>query len=621
MSVKLKLDGLFIAMALAIVAMVALMFYAIHTVRGLDHAQIEVAAVESNMLTLRRNEKDFLARNDPKYIEKFDANFARIQNRVSTLGSTLSRYDLDAGETAQLNAILDQYAAKFHALFTSAKEVGLDSKSGLRGTLRQAVHSAEEKIKAVDNQGLRADMLMLRRNEKDFLLRQDLKYKDKFANNFERFDQRLQGSALPYVTSQEISADMQRYRSGFLSLIAAMEKKGLDHKSGLLGELRSTVHQTETLLDELSSTLRDKVEGTTATLQNTLVGIGIAIAIVLTAGGFWLVRSVVSRLLMVRDQLQEIATGEGDLTVRLDTAGGDELSELASAFNTFAERLRLMVADFADATRDLEAAANDSADIADKAQCGTIQQQGDTEQVATAITQLSASVQEVVRNTTAASDMAEEASGKANEGQHIIENAVAAINSLVEEVKISAEAIQKLERDSENIGTVLDVIRSIAEQTNLLALNAAIEAARAGESGRGFAVVADEVRTLAQRTQSSTQEIQDLIERLQAGVNNTSETMEEGLRRADRGVTEVHKATGALDGIRSAIAQIVDMNAQIAAATEQQSAVAEEINRNVVSISDVASRSTLCAQQTVKAADHLDQLSTRLSGHIDRYKI
>lgn len=621
MSVKLKLDGLFIAMALAIVAMVALMFYAIHTVRGLDHAQIEVAAVESNMLTLRRNEKDFLARNDPKYIEKFDANFARIQNRVSTLGSTLSRYDLDAGETAKLNAILDQYAAKFHALFTAAKEVGLDSKSGLRGTLRQAVHSAEEKIKAVDNQGLRADMLMLRRNEKDFLLRQDLKYKDKFANNFERFDQRLQGSALPYVTSQEISADMQRYRSGFLSLIAAMEKKGLDHKSGLLGELRSTVHQTETLLDELSSTLRDKVEGTTATLQNTLVGIGIAIAIVLTAGGFWLVRSVVSRLLMVRDQLQEIATGEGDLTVRLDTAGGDELSELASAFNTFAERLRLMVADFADATRDLEAAANDSADIADKAQCGTIQQQGDTEQVATAITQLSASVQEVVRNTTAASDMAEEASGKANEGQHIIENAVAAINSLVEEVKISAEAIQKLERDSENIGTVLDVIRSIAEQTNLLALNAAIEAARAGESGRGFAVVADEVRTLAQRTQSSTQEIQDLIERLQAGVNNTSETMEEGLRRADRGVTEVHKATGALDGIRSAIAQIVDMNAQIAAATEQQSAVAEEINRNVVSISDVASRSTLCAQQTVKAADHLDQLSTRLSGHIDRYKI
>jgi len=203
----------------------------------------------------------------------------------------------------------------------------------------------------------------------------------------------------------------------------------------------------------------------------------------------------------------------------------------------------------------------------------------------------------------------------------VVDETIAIINHLADDVEQGASAVNQLREDSENVGTVLDVIRGIAEQTNLLALNAAIEAARAGEQGRGFAVVADEVRTLAGRTQESTQEIQEMIESLQTGSKEAVELMTQSSEQTLSGVQQTGKAGEALTAIANEVERINDMNTQIASAAEEQSSVAEEINHNVVSISQVTSETAQGAEQTARASEDLANLATDLQNMVARFKV
>jgi methyl-accepting chemotaxis protein len=203
----------------------------------------------------------------------------------------------------------------------------------------------------------------------------------------------------------------------------------------------------------------------------------------------------------------------------------------------------------------------------------------------------------------------------------VVRNSVNGIRSLAENVEEAAGVIHRLEQDSEQIGTILDVIRGIADQTNLLALNAAIEAARAGEQGRGFAVVADEVRTLAQRTQQSTQEIQAMIEQLQEGSRNAVQVMELGRQRTEESVDLSSRAGTSLDAITSAVSRITDMNLQIASAAQEQSTVAEEMARNINQISEVSDETSHGAQQTEDASQQLSQLASELQTLVQQFKV
>jgi methyl-accepting chemotaxis protein len=269
----------------------------------------------------------------------------------------------------------------------------------------------------------------------------------------------------------------------------------------------------------------------------------------------------------------------------------------------------------------LASAAEEMSAIMEETHRGTQQQQSETSQVVTAMNQMTATVQEVARHATEAAAAANNADQASIEGKQVVINTMKAIEDLSSEVHSAASVIGQLEKDSENIGAVLDVIKGIAEQTNLLALNAAIEAARAGEQGRGFAVVADEVRTLASRTQQSTQEIQEMIEKLQAGAQSAVKVMDDSRSRAEDSVSQAAQAGTSLEAITRAVSQITDMNTQIATAAEQQSSVAEEINRNVVNISDIVDRTAEGAQQTSTASEELANLAGQLQQLVNQFKV
>jgi methyl-accepting chemotaxis protein len=315
------------------------------------------------------------------------------------------------------------------------------------------------------------------------------------------------------------------------------------------------------------------------------------------------------------------AMSKGDLTHKVNITGKDEFAWMCWEYSQGRKGFMGLVKEILGSAGQLAAAAEELSAVTEQSNNGVLRQQGEIEQVATAMNEMSATVTEVSRNASSAATAAQEADDRAKEGCDVVNTTVETINNLASEVERTSEVIENLKEDSISIGTVLDVIRDIAEQTNLLALNAAIEAARAGEQGRGFAVVADEVRTLASRTQQSTREINDMIERLQNGANQAVNVMEMGRTKAEESVEQAAKAGEALQAITGVVDNIRSMNIQIASAAEEQSSTAEEINRNIVNISEVAQETAGGSQQTASASDELAKLASDLQSQVGKFKI
>ena len=357
----------------------------------------------------------------------------------------------------------------------------------------------------------------------------------------------------------------------------------------------------------------------TGTIKALLVAVAAGLVGLLL---IWLTASGVTRPInSVAQMLKAIASGDGDLTQRLNYSKKDELGELVSWFNRFLDKLQPTIAQIKQSITDARGTADQSSEIARQTSEGMQVQFREIDQVATASNEMSATAHDVANSASNAANAAKGADQSARDGMQIIERSTRDINLLADEVSKAVTEVEALAVNSEQIGSVLEVIRSIAEQTNLLALNAAIEAARAGESGRGFAVVADEVRNLAKRTQDSVEEIRIVIERIQTGTRGVVATMHSSQTQAHSNAGQIQQAVQALGKISEAVTVISDMNLQIASAAEQQSAVAEEVNRNVSAIRTVTETLTGQATESAQISSQLNALATHQMKLMDQFRV
>ncbi|MDH5544548.1 MAG: methyl-accepting chemotaxis protein [Gammaproteobacteria bacterium] len=398
---------------------------------------------------------------------------------------------------------------------------------------------------------------------------------------------------------------------------AASANRLVDEKYEAAAELVEEIEtfSKDSLALSLGSTLGSARENLLIASVVLLIGICISYVGLLILAN----RQLISPSRKLSQNMAQIA--EGDFTVEVSFSSNDELGELAENLRKFKSSIGNMVTEIISVVNQLNRSAEAMSSIAQQTKDGIRRQNDQTEQVATAINEMTLTVQEVSNHATQAANAATEANTQADTGKTEVSKSIAAINALASEVEQSAGVIRDLEQHSQAIGSVLDVIRDIADQTNLLALNAAIEAARAGEQGRGFAVVADEVRMLAQRTQESTQEIQGMIERLLSGADNAVNVMESSQGRAVNTVQQAETAGDILSTIVGAIGLISDMNAQIASAAEEQAAVANEINRNITTISDISNSSAKNIDQTSKESDNVARMSHSLQQLVSRFKV
>ncbi len=332
-------------------------------------------------------------------------------------------------------------------------------------------------------------------------------------------------------------------------------------------------------------------------------------------------RLITSPLRTLLARIEDIAHGDGDLTARIDVQSQDELGKVANAFNQFVSKLQHTIQTLITNAGKVNDAAAHLVTITGRANQSISDQHRATEQVATAVHEMSSTVQAIARNTQEAANSAQSADNDARAGRDSVRQNRDAIEDLARDVGEAANTIGNLELETANIGKVLDVIQGIAEQTNLLALNAAIEAARAGEQGRGFAVVADEVRTLAARTQQSTHEIQSMIERLQKGARDAVGVMSRGQQKADASKSRAEAVSTGFDAIAGAVTQISDLNTQIATAAEEQTAVTDDIARNIEHIRSSSVRTAETANESADTGRQMAKLAEELRQTLGHFRV
>lgn len=352
-----------------------------------------------------------------------------------------------------------------------------------------------------------------------------------------------------------------------------------------------------------------------------LLAIVVVATLVSLLAAFFLPLLVANQVRSISDRIQNIAEGDGDLTIRVPVTTNDELGELSAHVNVFMEKLQRIIASVLQNTNEVSKAAESLLSVSSSSQKAADEQCHAITMVVTAVNELTMAIQEVARNTNNTAQNTKDATEITERGQERIRVAVEHVQSLASRIHETAEFMSKLEGEAKNVTSVIDVIRGVAEQTNLLALNAAIEAARAGEQGRGFAVVADEVRTLASRTQQSTGDIQGMLSQLQSGVQHAVTAMGNSEVMTNDAVTSASDAGESLAGINSAVREIADMTTQIATAAEEQSSVTAEIDRNLVQINTLAMNTAEGASKTATESQRLNQLSIQLRQLVGQFKV
>jgi len=620
LTIKRRLQLNAVVVGLAMVILLCVIIYESRVTLNLNKTIQLAEELNVHALELRKHEKNFLFYKQQEALTSFDKDFRQLSTKIKKLQGVMQQQGISAAQIEQFHTLITNYNNNFSEVVRLQQQIGLNPKDGLYGKLRTAVHEVEVLLKEQDNFELLSAMLQLRRAEKDFMLRFDAKYLTRFNELISTFKQKITQADLQSSYKSQISPLIDTYQSAFQNLVKAQTQLGLDLDSGALGVMRGNVEKSDQVVGEIVQSTKLEVEKSVEQAQFIAIVVFVISGVIVLALVYLTSHSIIVPIERVYHTINDIRR-HNDLSLIIEQTGNDEVTIMTSDFNSLIGDFKNLINEVNSALNTLNVATEHLSESTSATSSGMQEQLHEADMVATAATQMQATIQDISHNTEAAAKKAESTNLSAQQGRNEVDSTVNHIRDLSSSLGNASNVVSQLEKDAETIGSVLDVIRGIAEQTNLLALNAAIEAARAGEQGRGFAVVADEVRSLAQRTQESTSEIEGIINTLQERTQEVVSIMHQCRSQGDESASQAIKAGDLLGLITEDVQTIMEMSTQIAVAIDEQSQVASEVNKNVVRIRDIAQNASEHAVNNAQTSEEVSEQARVLFTAIDKFKV
>ena len=620
LTIKRRLQLNAVVVGLAMVILLCVIIYESRVTLNLNKTIQLAEELNVHALELRKHEKNFLFYKQQEALTSFDKDFKQLSTKIKKLQEVMQQQGITTAQIEYFHTLITNYNNNFSEVVRLQQQIGLNPKDGLYGKLRNAVHEVEVLLKEQDNFELLSAMLQLRRAEKDFMLRFDAKYLTRFNELISTFKQKITQADLQSSYKSQISPLIDTYQSAFQNLVKAQTQLGLDLDSGALGVMRINVEKSDQVVGQIVESTKLEVEKSVDQAQFIAIVVFVISGIIVLALVYFTSHSIIVPIERVYHTINDIRRNN-DLSVMIEQTGNDEVTIMTSDFNSLIGDFKNLINEVNTALNTLNVATEHLSESTSATSSGMQEQLHEADMVATAATQMQATIQDISHNTEAAAKKAESTNLSAQQGRNEVDSTVKHIRDLSSSLGNASSVVSQLEKDGETIGSVLDVIRGIAEQTNLLALNAAIEAARAGEQGRGFAVVADEVRSLAQRTQESTSEIEGIINTLQQRTQEVVSIMHQCRSQGDESASQAIKAGDLLGAITEDVQTIMEMSTQIAVAIDEQSQVASEVNKNVVRIRDIAQDASEHAVNNAQTSEEVSEQARVLFAAIDKFKV